>query len=104
MDIPIVSNPNIPAPAKVIAAKSEAPKPATPPGWWAIRKLTGTLAGVTRAVDAAAIPDHWKTAIKADLALRCVGDYNAVTVDTHFYVEKGNATLHYTATPSKLTL
>ncbi len=92
-------------PAKVVAKRmreaQEKPADGKPKGWWALPNLSGTLDGVTKAVDASAIPDRWKAAIKADLALRCVDGFNFVYLDAHFHLEKGNAVLHYHAQADK---
>src|SRR5436190_8025573 len=76
-----------------------------PNGWWSMNDISGSLEGVCNAIDGNAdIPDYWKAAMKADLAARCSGEFNFVYLDVHFYVEKGNACLHYTAQPDKKLL
>lgn len=102
MDIPIVQNPTVPLPAKVIAKrqKEKAEEPSGN-GWWSLTNLSGSLEKVKAAVDASTIPDYWKAAIKADLDARCGADFNFVYLDAHYFTEKGNASLHYTATPDK---
>lgn len=106
--IPIVNKPvnrervrKVPADGSEGSIVSQGNKPA---GWWSV-SLEGSLEGVTGAIEKeAAIPDHWKTAIKSDIAMRCGSEFNFVSLDAHFHVEKGNAVLHYHAVPSQKTL
>ena len=112
MQIPIVKNPKAPLPAKLRQSAGQSERQSLKPeGWWELRDLSGSLEGVTRKIEAAAdVPEYWKTAIKADLAARCAAPpeggtpYNFVYLDAHYFVEKGNACLHYTATPDKKLL
>jgi hypothetical protein len=102
---PPVTPPVPKLPAKVIAKRieSEQVKPAKPVGWWNLTDLSGSLEGVCRAIDAnAEAPEHWKTAIKADLALRVAAGFNCVYLDAHFFVQNGKAVLHYDAEPVKM--
>ena len=68
-------------------------------GWWALKDLVGSKAGVLRAIDASEIPDHWKAAIKSDIEARCGTEHNALYLDAHYFVALGKAVLHYTLTP-----
>ena len=89
-------------PVRQLATPKPRPANAKPSENWNLRNLSGSLSGVSQAVDASGIPDHWKAAIKAELALRCVGELNFVDLDAHFFIEKGKTVLHYTATPYKM--
>lgn len=115
MDLPITTagDAKISPPPKPIANRKS--QIANRTGNWSLRDLSGSIEGVTRAVDAAPdVPEHWKAAIKADLALRCAPGapgapgggpkFNFVYLDAHFFIEGGNATLHYTATPDQKLL
>ncbi len=87
---------------KAKGIKQEKPKATRPAGWWALCDLTGTLTGVSAAVDASDVPTEWKAAIKAAMVRACGADYNAVYLDAHFTVDAGNSTLHLTIQPSKM--
>lgn len=92
--------------AKQVWQTDEPPKKrVTPEGWWSMRDVSGSLAGVMRQVDANPdIPDHWKAAIKADLAARVVAPFNFVYLDAQCQVERGNIVIHYHATPDTKSL
>jgi hypothetical protein len=99
----VTQNPNVPKPHKLQTPPE--PKPKQTEGWWGIKDVSGSLEGVTNAIEKdATIPRHWKDAIKADIALRCGKEFNFVYLDAHFFVDKGNAVLHYHAVPDKKLL
>lgn len=67
-------------------------KPQKPAGWWSLPDLSGSLAGVSAAVDANPdIPDHWKAAIKAELAARISKPFNFVYLDAHCMIQAADA-------------
>ena len=109
MDNPVPSLPpqtaaqTIPVPiAPAPAIKPAAPKPTArqdkpqkPPGWWSLPDLSGSLAGVLAAVEAASdVPAHWREAIKIELSARCSGDNNFVWLDAHYFIQGGKGVLH----------
>jgi len=110
--IPIVHNPSAPRPDKLKRREREEARGENrrPAGWWALSDLSGSLEGVTKAVQGAAdVPAHWKAAIIEDLRVRCSAsggapEFNFVYLDAHCYVEKGNVVLHYHATPDRKLL
>jgi hypothetical protein len=68
-----------------------------PPGWWGLRQVSGSVAGVKRAIEGASeIPAHWKEALLQDIELRCGQEFNSVDVDAHYHVEGGTWSLHLT--------
>lgn len=83
----------------------------TPAGWWSFpepgKPHEGTIAGVLEAVEKATrIPPHWKTAIGAEIAALVKSDpkINFVALHAHYHLEKGNAIVHITVTPSQKLL
>lgn len=78
------------------------PTPNTPAGWWQLPgdKFRGSVAGVIAAIEAtSAVPDHWKTAICAEIRKVCGSEFNTVRLDAAFHT--GPANLHLTIVPSK---
>jgi hypothetical protein len=68
-------------------------------GWWSIRNLRGSITGVFQKIEAdPSIPPRWKAAIKDDISACCEGA-NFVTVDAHYFVVAGKASLHLTVFP-----
>jgi hypothetical protein len=96
MDIPLVDNPRAPKPAKL--QSPEKPRRILPDGWWNLSNLSGTIKGVSGAVECHDIPAHWKAAILAEL-VGLEDRFNFVSLDAHYHTEKGIAILHYTITP-----
>lgn len=71
-----------------------------PPGWWSLPALSGTREGVSKAVQASGIPEHWKAAILAQIAT-IEPEMNMVRLDAHQTGQTGKADLYLSITPSK---
>lgn len=78
--------------------------PAKPAGWWALSDLTGSVAGVLKAIEAAPdVPRYWKDAIIQDVTAQCGTEFNSVYVDAHYTIEaRKDAVLHLHITPAKM--
>ncbi len=78
---------------------------ARPPGWWSLPDLSGSLAGVTAAINGAAdIPEHWKAALVAEINQRCGKDFNFLFLDAHAHIEKDKLVIHIAASLNKALL
>lgn len=99
MNIPIVENPNLKNPNPPAEVD-----PKNPPGWWNIANVRGTREGVLKTIAAARdIPDHWKTALSADI--QAVGpEFNFFYVDAHCHVQGGKHNYHVTIESDKASL
>jgi hypothetical protein len=78
-------------------------KSATVPdgGHIALRGASGTIEGIKKAIDATALGDHWKDALKKELD---TNGGNFATVDVHYFREekKGAISLHITIAPKTI--
>ena len=71
---------------------------------WGIPLVLGSIEGVSEAVRKLdTIPDHWKTAILAELA-GIKAPFNFVRLDAHCFYHDGQTVLHFHLVPSKATL
>lgn len=95
--------PNIPLPAKLVAKKQAEEEAKEPTGkdWWSLRNISGAVGPVKDAIRKSTIPDYWKGTICADIDARCGDEFNFVYVDAHYFVEKGQASIHLTISPDK---
>jgi hypothetical protein len=88
--------------AAAIKAREEEEK-AAQAGWWSLRDKRGSVDGIVKAVESAAIPPHWQAAIKAEIANLIAGTaFNFLYLDVHYFVVKGKATLHLTIEPDQV--
>lgn len=75
--------------------------PETPPGWWSLPGLSGSLAGILKVIGARQdIPRHWRDVMIQDIAEKCGDQHNFVDVHAHYHLHEGQATFHYHAKPS----
>lgn len=70
-------------------------------GWWNLRDLRGSPAGIFQAIERAGIPERWANVLRAEITAIAEQDAkrNFFYVDAHYFVEAGKANLHITIEP-----
>ena len=59
----------------------------SPPGWWSVKGIEGSLSRVLEAIEASAIPEDAKAFLKSRATAKCIGTLNFVAVHAHCHTE-----------------